>query len=426
MTRDRTDARRGAVAVVAAVSMIPLVGVLALVLDAGLLMAERRRAQSAADAASFAAVCAYKSAIDADDGQSSQAAATAAAQDYAAANGYSSGANVTVTVRSPVAPSRYAGKAGAFQVLIVSSQPRLFSAIWGSDDIDVAASSVSYAKPTAPPSIIVLNPNAQGSLTTDGGASLTTAGEIHVKSNHALAGSLTNNSYVKATGLQIAGGYHHAGATLDVDPAAIRTGADPTTLKDPWKDLPLPSSAGLTPRPPPAVDRPEKTVTLDPGLYTSGLKMTTGQGGVVYTMNPGLYFVRGGDLQVGNNVHLTGKGVVIFVEDGNVKIEGGDGVNLQPPTSGTYKDVSIFQRADKNPITEMYTPRVLNVANGTDNVIGGVIYAPGAAASFAGGSNNTSAAGKQLIVNTLNLSNNAVLNLPGWPEGASVSCYLVE
>ncbi|KAJ3058019.1 hypothetical protein HK102_010735 [Quaeritorhiza haematococci] len=390
-------------------------------------MAERRRAQSAADAASFAAVCAYQAAVVANNGQSPQAAANAAAQDYAAANGYASGADATVTVRSPLSPSRFAGKAGAFQVLIVSHQPRFFSAIWGSGDVDVAASSVAGAKTTAAPSIIVLNPNAQNSFTTAGGARLTTPGEIQVKSNHTLAGNITNNSYVKAPGLRLAGNYQvNTGAILDVDAASTQPWTDPAKVKDPWKDLPLPSSTGLTPRPSPDIERPGKTATIDPGLYTSGLMMTKGEGGVTYTLNPGLYYVKGGDFAIGNGVRVLGAGVVIFVENGDVRIEGGDGVNLQPPTSGTYKDISIFQRADKNPMTGDYTPHILNFANGTGNVIGGVIYAPGAAASFAGGSNNQSAAGKQLIVNKLNVSNNAVLNLPGWPEGATVSCHLVE
>ncbi|WP_165250979.1 pilus assembly protein TadG-related protein [Paludisphaera soli] len=420
--RDRDELRRGAVAVVAAVSMIPLVGVLALVLDAGLLMAERRRAQSAADAASFAAVCAYQAAVVAADGQSPQAAATAAALDYAAANGYSSGADATVTVQSPPSPSRYAGKAGAFQVLIVSHQPRLFSAIWEGGDVDVAASSVSYAKPTAPPSVVLLNTKDQASLSIVGGARLTAPGEVQVKSNHLKAATVNNTGYIKAPVLRVGGGLDVYSSGVIASGTSTQTWSDPAAITDPQASLARPTDAGLTTRQSPSGWNPVNPFPIYPGVYENGLNLNAG--GMKYTMNPGVYYIRNGDFSIVNGVRATGDGVMIYLDNGNVNIQGGDGITLNPPKSGPYQGVSIFQRSDKSPVTGDYTPRTISVANGTNNKIGGVIYAPGATANFAGGSSNTY--GTQLIVNKLNLSNNAMITLPAYNGPVNVTYHLVE
>ncbi len=51
----RVRSRRGNALAVTAVGLIPIIGVLAIVLDGGLLMIERRHAQAVADAAAYAA-----------------------------------------------------------------------------------------------------------------------------------------------------------------------------------------------------------------------------------------------------------------------------------------------------------------------------------------------------------------------------------
>src|SRR5262245_22351435 len=55
LRRDRRRCRRGTIIVILAIFMVPLVAILAIGLDGGLLMGERRRAQAAADASAYAA-----------------------------------------------------------------------------------------------------------------------------------------------------------------------------------------------------------------------------------------------------------------------------------------------------------------------------------------------------------------------------------
>ncbi|AMV38171.1 pilus assembly protein TadG-related protein [Planctomyces sp. SH-PL62] len=419
---NRRGARRGAVAVVAAFCLIPLIGVLALVFDAGLLMAECRRAQAAADSASFAAICAYQAAVVANNGQSPQAAAVAAAQDYAAANGFSAGPGATVTVRSPISPSRYAGRTGAFEVVIVSHQPRFFSAIWGGAPIDVSARAVSYLKPNAPPAVVLLNAKDQASLSVAGSARIIAPGEVQVKSNHLKAATINNMGYVEAPVLRIGGGLDlYSGSNTD-KVGSVQPWSDPAAIVDPRASLARPTTSGLATRQAPSGWNPTNPFPIDPGVYENGLNLSSG--GMNYTLNPGVYYIRNGDFVVSNGVRATGNGVMIYLDNGNLSIQGGNGTTLNPPTSGPYEGISIFQRSDKNPVTGDYTPRTISIANGTNNQIGGVIYAPGAAANFAGGSNNKY--GTQLIVNKLNLSNNAVVTIPQWAGPAKVTYHLVE
>jgi len=411
-----------------AISLVPLLGVMALVLDAGLLMSERRRTQAAADAAAWAAACAHQEAIAA--GQDPQAAALSAAYDYAAANGFqNAGGAVTV---GPVTDqtSRFYNRTGCYQVTVVSRTPRLFSSIWSSEPIPVSARSISYLKSSAPPAIVALNAKDQYSLSVVGSARLIAQDdpndpnddrEIQVKSNHAKSSTINNMGYVEGPALRAGGGVELINAQVS-KLRSIRSGSDPSAIKDPQESLPRPTTSGLLTRQSPSGWNATNPYPIEPGVYPSGLKLNSG--GMNYTLKPGTYYIQNGDFEVSNGVRATGSDVLIYLDNGNINIQGGEGTNLSPPSSGTYAGISIFQRSDKNPVTGDYTPRTISIANGTNNKINGVIYAPGATAAFAGGSSNKY--GSQLIVNKLNLSNNAIVTIPKWSGTVSYTPYLAE
>src|SRR5438874_11711608 len=94
--RERCD---GQAMVIFALFSLVLVGAMAMAVDAGFLMAERRQVQSAADSGAMAAA---KAALDSKPA----AEITGAAQSYAAFN---AGAGSTVSVSRPPASGPYAG-----------------------------------------------------------------------------------------------------------------------------------------------------------------------------------------------------------------------------------------------------------------------------------------------------------------------------
>ena len=413
----RPASRRGAVAVVAALCLIPLLGVLALVLDGGVMMAERRKAQAAADAASFAGVCAMSKAANGDP----QAASYAAAFAYAEANGFSNdGENASVVVRPPQSPSRFAGDPQSVEVVITSHRPRLFSAAFGVEPLGVSARSVSRWA-TSGYSLLVLDPSAASSLSVAGSARLATTGSIQVNSSDAGAVDANNAGVIEALDsarpptLQVVGNVKKSSGGVILVP--VQAGS-PTAADRLASTLAAPSPSGLPARSVPQGWFPQNPYPLYPGVYSNG--MSLGSGGMKYTMAPGLYYLTSGDFSVVNGVGVTGQGVTIYLHNGDVNIQGGNGVNLTAPASGAFQGLVIHQRAHDNPSAS----RSIAIANGTNNKLQGAIYAPSAVMNVAGGS-TTDQFGTALVVKRLNLSNNARVRLSD-TVGASSTVRLVE
>jgi hypothetical protein len=422
MRRTRSNVRRGAVAVVAAMSLPVLIGVMALAVDGGLLMVEKRRAQIAADAAAYAALRTYDKVQKENSGADPLIAASAAAVDYAGAS-YPSGSSATTTVALASPPARYGTADLTLRATVTSHPPRLFSGIFGGPPPVVSAESVAVRVPTAGASVIVLHRDAQDSLAVAGSARITVPGEIRVKSNHARAVNVNNSGHIEAKKVKTGGGYQvSSGGSIKDAPTSVQTGADPSSIIDPLETtLAHPSSAGLPARTSPSGWNPTNPFPIQPGLYNNGL--TLNSGGMNYTMAPGLYYIRSGNFVVSNGVRVTGSGVTVYLYDGNIEIQGGEGTTLTAPTAGDYDGVVFFQRSPKSGSGD-YAPHAINIANGTSNVIRGTIYAPGATMSLAGGSQTVE--GAQLIVNKLNLSNDAKYTPTQQPPSTSSSFYLAR
>ncbi len=184
--------RRGTVAVLVAVCLIPLMAVLAIVLDGGVLLDDRRQAQTGADAAALAAATDlfnyYKTNMGADpSGTAKQSALTTAKADGYANDGKTS----TVTVNIPPKSGPFTGKAGYVEVLITYYQTRYFSNVLGTGSFNVTARAVARGMYTpASPGVLVLDPTDNNTLdiTASGGVTVTNGGPITVDSTSANGG----------------------------------------------------------------------------------------------------------------------------------------------------------------------------------------------------------------------------------------------
>src|SRR6185436_4403873 len=106
--------------------------------------------------------------------------------------------------------------------------------------------------------------------------------------------------------------------------------------------------------------------TLQPGVYCGGLKLNNNSN---KTLNPGVYVISGGDLQINAGATLTGSGVMFYLTNGaRVSINGNATVNLSAATSGNYSGMLFFgDRSD--------TGSTKNTFNGTANSkLTGAIY----------------------------------------------------
>ena len=89
--------------------------------------------------------------------------------------------------------------------------------------------------------------------------------------------------------------------------------------------------------------------TLNPGVWCNGVSFTND---AQIKLNPGVYYVKGGNFNVGGNVVMNGTGVTIVLtgsaSDGysppyaNVTIGNGAHVNLAAPTSGATSGIAFF------------------------------------------------------------------------------------
>ena len=409
-TRETNARRRGYIAVHAALMMIPLIGLLALSIDGGLLMAERRKVQATADASAQAAAIMVSKNLCASqtvDYTEAQNVATA----IALKNGYSNDG-----VKSVVSYSAVQGTGGSVTVTVTSYQPRLFSAVFGSGTIPVVASakaqwpaqsSSGSAIPASSASIIVLNKTVAGSLTLIGSAQLVTNAGVQVDSSSTGALAINNSGKGTASSFNIVGNYKQDGSWSPIT-GTINTGAK--YVADPLATLAAPTTSGLTTYTTSPM-RGYGSQTINPGVYVGGLTIGGGQ---TVTMSSGTYYMQGGSFTINNGATVTGSGVMIYVDSsgGGISFQGGGHITFSPPTSGTYTGVVLY--IDRNS-----TAGTINIANGSTTTISGTVYAAGSPVIFAGGASYNQM-GSQYICKTLNLSNNAYVGIT-WSSSSVAS-----
>jgi Flp pilus assembly protein TadG len=119
---------RGTVAVLVGLTLPVLIGVVAISLDGGMLFLQRRQAQSAADGAALAGAYALS------NGSSFSTAQNTAIATF-------SQVHITIPAANITQP-----QAGSVSVSYTSTQPRLFSSIWGSGSISATASATAVAQ----------------------------------------------------------------------------------------------------------------------------------------------------------------------------------------------------------------------------------------------------------------------------------------
>jgi hypothetical protein len=149
---------------------------------------------------------------------------------------------------------------------------------------------------------------------------------------------------------------------------------------DPFTGLPNPTVSGNTSN---GNVNSNQTRTLNPGTYR-GMDL---KGNV--TLNPGVYVIDGGTLNVGSQARVSGTGVTFVLTSATaasnpnsiatVSMNGGAQLNLRAPASGTYKGVLMYQDR-RAPLTNQS-----NKINGnSQSLLEGAIYMPGQEVEFTG------------------------------------------
>jgi hypothetical protein len=383
----RYPSRRGTVAVFVAVCLTVLLGIVAIALDGGLLLSERRHAQAVADSAALAATCDLYASAGADK-------AVASALSTASANGYSNdGTTSVVTVNIPPKSGDYIGQANCAEVLVTFKQPRSFSAIFGSGKIPVTARAVARTGQQASTAgLLILDPSRRFGLSLGGGASATITAPVIVNSTDSSAVDVTGGGNLQAPEFDITGDYTATnGSTLITTPAPnnINVGVAPTP--DPLAYLPEPTrppNGTITKAP---LGGGNFQYTLTPGSYTNLPSFNAGDA-VVFKQassgNDGIYYLTaGGFTSTGANLLMdptTTGGIMLFNAgtgtNDKIDISGNSSgtVNLSGLSDGLYAGLTFFQ-------TRSGSEEIKITGSGQFSITGTIYSAAGAVQVSGGG-----------------------------------------
>src|SRR5256885_4395790 len=279
--------RRGISLVLVVVSLVSIMGVLALSLEGGMLLTERRNAEATADAAAMAAAADLYYNWFANQGVDVAGTARAAAFRTAGYNGYmNDGTQTVVTVNIPPTSGDYIGKPGYAEVIVEYYHTRAFSSIFGTDRIPVRARAVAVGMPKAGDfGILVLDPTMKSAFNVGGGANITVEHVPIIVDSSNQAGTTANGGgSATADHFYLVGNYATAGGGTFTGP--ITTGSQP--MEDPLKDLPLPDPKAMTVQSNKPIHESQGSYILYPGVYKGGISASSSAS---FTLMPGIYYM---------------------------------------------------------------------------------------------------------------------------------------
>lgn len=357
-------------------AMTVLFGFIGFAVDVGVLLHSKRTMQTAADSAAIAAALEYN-----------YADMTTAAQDAAAQNGVTIGANGgAVTVNTPPQYGSYAGQAGYVEAIVSQNQPTGFMGMISRlTSMTVTARAVA-TNGASKGCIYTLGPSGTDiSITGNANIQVPNCGVVDNSTSNC-AMDLTGNITLNAQSIGIAGKACTTG-NIHVNPTPV-TGIAP--VSDPLAFIPTPTPSGcqnlsLT---------GNATTTISQGCY-NGISLTGNQG---LNLNPGTYIING-PLRLTGNVSMAGTGVTLVLLS-STSFTGNAALNLSAPTSGTYNGILIYQPSSNTDN--------LSLTGNAGSTLKGIIYAPASKVTFTGNSGSNVYA--DFVVKSLTLTGNAGFN----------------
>jgi hypothetical protein len=383
--------------VFAAVTVVVLLGVTGLVLDAGNLSDYRHRIQTAADAAAIAGAREVRrnKTISAADLQTFVNRA-------AAENGFTNGSNgISITVHHAPTPGSFAGNSRYVEVIISRAVPTYFMGMFGRTEVDVGIRSVAGAGASGGCLVALSGTEGKAFQTSGSGINVDFQGcSVAVNSTATDAFFISSSGTVSANGIDVVGGASYRGANVTPTPST-----NATPMSDPLSDLAEPT---------PGVCTPAKTdyrlnsgtAVLSPGTYCGEIIIQN----ATVSFSPGLYILKDGALNIKGSSVITGTGVTFFTVGTTSKatsLSSSSSVTLSAPTTGPYAGILFADRLND--------PGLANTFSAGTMVLNGVVYYPHQHVEWKGGG---AADYTILITDTIKFTGNSVIKsdysaLPG-------------
>jgi Flp pilus assembly protein TadG len=390
------DDRRGASAIVLALSLSTVLGSAGLAVDAGLWYSDKRSVQNVSDLAAWTALQTYSA-----ESETGSAATDAknAARAVATANGFTDGSHgVSVTVNSPPSSGPNAGNANAFEVIITKPENMFFSSPY-LKSVTVAGRAVAGVTTTTTGSGSPGCIYSKTDITINGSVSINAPNcAIYANGTVSSALSMNGSATINAAGVYVVGGITKNGSvSITSNPPPV-TGASPTA--DPYASETIAnaetgynvncsgSSGGTS-------YNGSSSVSLNPGVYCGGLSFN---GSMSATLNPGVYIIYGGSFSVNGSVSVTGTGVTIVLtgSSGNYasySVNGSGTFSISSPASGPTAGLAVF--GDPNNTTGV------TINGSSASTINGAMYFPGQTVTMNGSASNSTSVCTQLDANNI-------------------------
>lgn len=331
--RLKFPSERGQAIVLIAFAIIGLIALTALAVDGGNAYSERRHAQNAADAAVLDAALAKVRGSNLTQLRN-EGLARAASNDYVDSDptSGSSSEDVNVEIYNPPISGPYAGDIEYIQTIITATVQTYFGRVIGIDHLTNKVEAVARARPP------IINPmfwgNAVVSLAEhdckatkyQGNANTTITGSgIFVNSDCDDSAFFNNSGAAQLTApcLQSVGGIQYEPGAINIPGECILTGVDPL----PPMVYPNPVCSG---------NASKNGNVLSPGNYSG----TFPPAGVDH-LESGVYCVDG-NFRMNAGETLIGSDVVIVMNTGDVRWNGGANIQLDAPGSGDFAGLLLF------------------------------------------------------------------------------------
>jgi Putative Flp pilus-assembly TadE/G-like len=412
-TRDAFSAAAGAsgqVMVLICVSLVALVGMIAIVADFSFMQHQRNMMQTAADSAAMAGAQELK-----------YSDVVAAGKADAASNGYTDGrGSVTVAINNPPSTGPNASNSAYVEAIVSKPEPTYFLRVLGLRSMTVSARAVAY-QGTGPNCIYVTNPSAPAAMSNSGNVTVHSNCGLLVDSS--ASDGLTANGSVTITAptIGVVGNYvATGGASFTPTPkTGVIAASDPlayvqapTVGSCAHTSLSFNGNTGSAGAP----------YQLYPGTYCGGISIN---GNAWLHFNPGTYILAGGGMSISSNTVMSGTGVTFYNTTGlggygPISMNGNTAANFSAPTTGPLAGILFFQDRSIPSSAAAST-----ISGNSTSTFDGALYFPTTQLTFNG---NSSANGYSIVVaNRLLLSGNSSIgdNYSSLPGGSPIKATIL-
>jgi hypothetical protein len=320
----------GQVFVLICVSLVAIMGMIAVVTDFSFLQDQRNMMQTAADSAAMAG-----------SEELNYGDQVAAGRADAASNGYTNGAgSVTVAINNPPSTGPNASNSEYVEAIVTKPELTYFLRVLGVRTITVSARAVAY-EGSGPNCIYVLDPSATSALSASGSASIQSGCGVVVDSSAWNAIALSGSASISAATIGVVGGYVGPGSSFTPTPkTGLIAGSDPLA----YLQAPIVGSCAHTNF---SLSNPGTSgayYQVYAGTYCGGITISNG----FVNFNAGTYVLAGGGLTANGGPTMTGAGITFYNTTGTggykgINLGGGSTSNFSAPTSGALAGILFFQ-----------------------------------------------------------------------------------